>query len=112
VGGADDQAGNGVGTRSGARAALEALLAWMERRWGLTQLVTTTQLLITPGYDLEDRKGAGHEFSSAGSTLLLLVASLIGEDWRKMYTTMRWSMGFDSSAMGMGACFCGRRLAP
>jgi S-adenosylmethionine:tRNA ribosyltransferase-isomerase len=66
-------------------AALTALLGWMDRQ-GLEQLITTTQLLITPGYHWRIAKGLITNFHQPESTLLLLVASLIGEDWRKMYT--------------------------
>jgi S-adenosylmethionine:tRNA ribosyltransferase-isomerase len=66
-------------------AALTALLDWMGGQ-GSTQLVTTTQLLITPGYEWKLVKGLITNFHQPESTLLLLVASLIGEDWRKVYT--------------------------
>jgi S-adenosylmethionine:tRNA ribosyltransferase-isomerase len=65
-------------------AALAALAGWMDGQ-GLTQLVTTTQLLITPGYEWKLVKGLITNFHQPESTLLLLVASLIGEDWRKVY---------------------------
>jgi S-adenosylmethionine:tRNA ribosyltransferase-isomerase len=64
--------------------ALTALLAWMERR-GVYELVTTTQLLITPGYIWRVVAGLVTNFHQPESTLLLLVASLIGNDWRKLY---------------------------
>jgi S-adenosylmethionine:tRNA ribosyltransferase-isomerase len=64
--------------------ALLALLEWMERR-GLTQLFTKTQLLITPGYDWKLTTALITNFHQPGSTLLLLVAALIGEDWKKVY---------------------------
>jgi S-adenosylmethionine:tRNA ribosyltransferase-isomerase len=64
--------------------ALNVLLSWMDRQ-GLDQLVTTTQLLITPGYRWKIAKALITNFHQPESTLLLLVASLIGEDWRKVY---------------------------
>ena len=75
-----DAAGDGPETV----AALAALLAWMERR-GVDQLVTTTQLLITPGYGWRVVSGLVTNFHQPESTLLLLVASLIGKDWRALY---------------------------
>jgi S-adenosylmethionine:tRNA ribosyltransferase-isomerase len=63
---------------------LAALLTWMERR-GVDELVTTTQLLITPGYGWHVVSGLVTNFHQPESTLLLLVASLIGNDWRKLY---------------------------
>ncbi len=68
----------------GVAGALQALLAWMERR-GLGELVTTTQLLITPGYTWRIVGGLVTNFHQPESTLLLLIASLIGEDWRVLY---------------------------
>jgi len=64
--------------------ALQALLEWMERQ-GITQLITKTQLLITPGYDWKLVSALITNFHQPGSTLLLLVAALIGEDWKKVY---------------------------
>jgi S-adenosylmethionine:tRNA ribosyltransferase-isomerase len=75
-----EETANGVGTE----AALNALLDWMDRQ-GLEQLVTATQLLITPGYHWKIAKALVTNFHQPESTLLLLVASLIGEDWRKVY---------------------------
>ena len=72
------------GTGIGAEAALGALLGWMEGQ-GLSRLVTTTQLLITPGYDWKIAKGLITNFHQPESTLLLLVAALIGKDWKKIY---------------------------
>ncbi|HEY4208015.1 MAG TPA: S-adenosylmethionine:tRNA ribosyltransferase-isomerase [Puia sp.] len=64
--------------------ALTALLDWMERQQ-LDQLTTTTQLLITPGYEWKIAAGLITNFHQPESTLLLLVASLIGKDWKKVY---------------------------
>ena len=68
-----------------AEVALTALLDWMDGQ-GLEQLITTTQLLITPGYRWKIARALITNFHQPESTLLLLVASLIGEDWRTMYT--------------------------
>jgi S-adenosylmethionine:tRNA ribosyltransferase-isomerase len=70
----------GVGTD----AALKALHQWMDRR-DTAELITTTQLLITPGYQWRLAAGLITNFHQPGSTLLLLVASLIGEDWKRVY---------------------------
>jgi S-adenosylmethionine:tRNA ribosyltransferase-isomerase len=51
----------------------------------LPQLITTTQLLITPGYRWRLCRGLITNFHQPESTLLLLVASLVGENWRKVY---------------------------
>jgi S-adenosylmethionine:tRNA ribosyltransferase-isomerase len=65
-------------------AALNALLEWMDRR-GTPELLTTTQLLITPGYQWRLAAGLITNFHQPESTLLLLVASLIGDDWKRVY---------------------------
>ena len=65
-------------------AALAALLDWMDRQ-RLSQLVTRTQLLITPGYDMKIAGALVTNFHQPESTLLLLVAALIVEDWKKVY---------------------------
>ena len=47
--------------------------------------MTRTQILIAPGYKFRIIKGLITNFHQPQSTLLLLVAALIGEDWRKVY---------------------------
>ena len=65
-------------------AALTRLLDRMEQR-GMERLITTTQLLISPGYEWKIVTGLVTNFHQPESTLLLLIASLVGEDWRKIY---------------------------
>jgi S-adenosylmethionine:tRNA ribosyltransferase-isomerase len=77
-------AGKGGIAGISAVEALEVLLDWMERQ-GISELTTTTQLLITPGYEWKIAKGLVTNFHQPESTLLLLIASLVGEDWRRMY---------------------------
>jgi S-adenosylmethionine:tRNA ribosyltransferase-isomerase len=72
------------GACSSPEQALQALLDWMEGQ-ALDRLVTTTQLLIMPGYDWKIAGALITNFHQPGSTLLLLVASLIGKDWKKVY---------------------------
>ena len=64
--------------------ALLALINWMKKHH-LTRLITKTQLLIAPGYQLRIAKGIITNFHQPQSTLLLLVAAIIGSDWRKVY---------------------------
>jgi S-adenosylmethionine:tRNA ribosyltransferase-isomerase len=64
--------------------ALSQLLDRLERQ-GRQRLMTTTQLLITPGYDWKIAGGLVTNFHQPQSTLLLLIASFIGADWRKVY---------------------------
>jgi S-adenosylmethionine:tRNA ribosyltransferase-isomerase len=64
--------------------ALQSLAAWMKRK-GSDELVCTTQLLIAPGYAIKMADAILTNFHQPSSTLLLLVAACIGEDWRKVY---------------------------
>ncbi len=63
---------------------LQSLIEWMEKN-SLNKLVTTTQLLIAPGYQFKIINRLITNFHQPQSTLLLLVAALIGEDWKKVY---------------------------
>ncbi|MDO6435496.1 S-adenosylmethionine:tRNA ribosyltransferase-isomerase [Flavitalea sp. BT771] len=81
-----------------AKTALTALLEWM-REHQLSQLITRTQLLITPGYRWRIAGGLITNFHQPESTLLLLVASLIGEDWRKVYD---YALGHDFRFLSYG----------
>ena len=51
----------------------------------MERLVTKTQILIAPGYEFKIIKGLITNFHQPQSTLLLLVAAFIREDWRKVY---------------------------
>ena len=52
---------------------------------GLEQLHFSTQLMIVPGYRFRCISGLLTNFHMPGSTLLLLIAAWIGEDWKKVY---------------------------
>jgi len=65
-------------------AALTALLAWMNKK-GVSRIFTTTQLLITPGYQFKIVKAMVTNFHQPKSTLLLLVAAAIGLKWKTCY---------------------------
>lgn len=67
-----------------AATAIQALTDWMERN-GLPRLVSRTQILIAPGYRFRVVNGLITNFHQPQSTLLLLVAALIGDDWREVY---------------------------
>src|SRR5690606_36266741 len=64
--------------------ALGLVLEHMSQN-SLDQIRATTQLMIAPGYKFRIIKGLITNFHQPGSTLLLLVAALIGEDWKKVY---------------------------
>ncbi len=81
--------------KPGAEAALQALLDWMTRQ-GLEQLFTKTQLLITPGYDWKLTRALITNFHQPESTLLLLVAALVGSGMESISIVMRWIMNSGS----------------
>ena len=64
--------------------SLQALLNWMLAR-GMADLHCKTQIMIAPPYQLKMAKGLFTNFHQPQSTLLLLVAAVIGDDWRKVY---------------------------
>lgn len=64
--------------------ALQALLSHIEAS-GSSFLRATTQLLIAPGYQFKVVNGLVTNFHQPESTILLLVAALIGQDWRRVY---------------------------
>lgn len=64
--------------------ALRALLHWMESR-NMGQLIVKTSIIIAPGYMFRICDGLITNFHQPNSTLLLLVAALIGPDWKKVY---------------------------
>lgn len=65
--------------------ALEALLRYLELLAINDELHATTQLLIAPGYRFRVVTGLVTNFHQPESTLLLLVAALVGPGWRAMY---------------------------
>ncbi len=67
-----------------AGKSLESLIEWMKKN-NLQKIITRTQLLIASGYQFEIINALITNFHQPQSTLLLLVAALIGEDWKKVY---------------------------
>lgn len=65
--------------------ALNAMLKWLQSN-NTKRLITPTQILIAPGYHYKIAKAIVTNFHQPQSTLLLLVAAAIGDDWRKVYT--------------------------
>ena len=61
--------------------SLTALINWLRER-ELEELYCKTQILIAPPYQLKIAKGLFTNFHQPQSTLLLLVAAVIGDDWR------------------------------
>ena len=66
--------------------ALKAVLDKMNRDTTDT-LIGETAIYILPGYSFQVCKGLITNFHQPGSTLILLVAAFIGQNWRKVYET-------------------------
>ncbi len=71
-------------TRFTTEESLNSLLQWMKRN-ELQHLFTYTQILIAPGYQYKIAKAIITNFHQPQSTLLLLVAAAVGNDWKKIY---------------------------
>jgi S-adenosylmethionine:tRNA ribosyltransferase-isomerase len=52
---------------------------------GVEELHCRTALLIIPGYEFKIPAALVTNFHQPGSTLLLLVAAFIGDDWKGVY---------------------------
>jgi S-adenosylmethionine:tRNA ribosyltransferase-isomerase len=65
-------------------AALQELLLWMKEN-NQTRLIAKTQIIIAPPYKLKVANALVTNFHQPKSTLLLLVAAVIGNDWKKVY---------------------------
>ena len=74
----------GDSTLPSAREAFQAIKKLMTEN-GLQTLIGHTEIFIFPGYDFKVCKGLITNYHLPGSTLILLVAAFIGEDWRKVY---------------------------
>jgi S-adenosylmethionine:tRNA ribosyltransferase-isomerase len=66
------------------RDSLVALQGFCQQHL-LEELVFATRLMIVPGYRFRAIHGLITNFHMPGSTLLLLIAAFIGEEWRKVY---------------------------
>ncbi len=67
-----------------AEEALRAILDFMDQH-SLTEITGETEIFIFPGYDFRLCRGLITNFHQPGSTLILLVAALVGDDWKKIY---------------------------
>jgi len=66
------------------KEALQAVLKYMQQH-NLTHIEGTTEILIMPGYPFKMCKALITNFHQPDSTLILLVAAFIGNNWRKVY---------------------------
>ena len=64
--------------------AIQAVLRVMDKHQA-DHLTGETSIYIKPGYSFQICQGLITNFHQPGSTLLLLVAAFVGNDWRKIY---------------------------
>lgn len=64
--------------------ALGKLLGWMQSHQ-MEQLITSTQLMIVPGYTFKIANGLVTNFHQPKSTLLLIIAAITGDHWKNIY---------------------------
>ncbi|MBL7766905.1 MAG: S-adenosylmethionine:tRNA ribosyltransferase-isomerase [Chitinophagaceae bacterium] len=64
--------------------ALQALVSWMNQN-SLNRILCKTQILIAPPYRLKIASALITNFHQPASTLLLLIASIVGSDWKTIY---------------------------
>ena len=71
-------------TNLSSQDALSALVKWMNEN-KMERLITKTQILIASGYTLRIANGIITNFHQPKSTLLLLIAAIVGNDWKRIY---------------------------
>ena len=64
--------------------SLKVILKEMERK-NIEEITAETEIFIFPSYQFKICKGIITNYHQPESTLILLIAALIGEDWRKVY---------------------------
>lgn len=73
-----------TGAEPSPAEALEAIIIHLEAT-GEPTFITSTRIIIAPGYRYQIVSGMITNFHQPKSTLLLLVSAFTGGDWRKMY---------------------------
>ena len=64
--------------------AFETLSAYLKHHH-LAEINSSTQIIILPGYQFRVISGMITNFHQPQSTLLLLIAAFLGDDWKKIY---------------------------
>lgn len=67
-----------------AKTCLTAVKDLMQKQ-GLMQFYCSTQIMIKPGYRFRVIDALITNFHQPGSTLLLLIGAVVGNDWKKIY---------------------------
>ncbi len=66
------------------KEAISSLLYKIDEA-GINQLNYTTQIMIVPGYHFKLTDGLITNFHQPRSTLLMLIAAFVGDDWKRIY---------------------------
>jgi S-adenosylmethionine:tRNA ribosyltransferase-isomerase len=66
------------------KEALEAIVKEMNAK-SVDSLLGTTEIFLFPGYQFQLVDGLITNFHQPGSTLVLLIAALLGKDWKMVY---------------------------
>jgi len=64
--------------------ALENIKEYLDRT-GQSSLQASTRIMITPGYPFKLTRALITNFHQPKSTLLMLIAAFVGDDWKKIY---------------------------
>lgn len=67
-----------------AARAIEAVLNYLDRN-KMDYISGNTSVIIVPGYEFKITGGLITNFHQPGSTLLLLIAAFLGDNWKKAY---------------------------
>jgi len=66
------------------KESIEAIVAYLDKN-GLSEVTSRTRIIIVPGYKFHVINMLATNFHQPESTLLLLIAAFIGQDWRRLY---------------------------
>lgn len=66
------------------RKALQNILCFLDET-GQNELQFSTQIIIVPGYEFKIINGMFTNFHQPQSTLLLLISTFLGNEWKKVY---------------------------
>lgn len=66
------------------KKAFQNILEYLEKS-GQVSIQFSTQIIILPGYNFKVIDGMFTNFHQSQSTLLLLISSFLGDDWKKVY---------------------------
>jgi S-adenosylmethionine:tRNA ribosyltransferase-isomerase len=72
------------GKNTSINETMQFLKEWMVQK-KLNTLIATTQLMVKPGYQFKICKGLITNFHQPKSTLLLIIAAIAGDQWKKVY---------------------------